>query len=384
MLDSLLDDDYEQNSESYNITPLEGLKEPRHSDVCLGHQNIEKQILDLYHNGQMPHAVIFSGPRGIGKSTFAFRTARFLLKHGLKDSNQGGLFGDALPTEPLTTLDVAKDDPVFSKIAAGGHPDLITIERAIDPRKGTIKEALDVDTARKVTPFLRMTPSEGGWRVVIIDDADTMNRNAQNALLKILEEPPKNTLLILIAHRIGAMIPTIRSRCRTMTFQSLSHTDMDKLLDKVAGAALSGDQKAMIMAMAEGQIGKAIDLYENEGLETLQSLIALCASWPDMPWVDIHHLADQIGRAGQENAYMAFEQFFLWMTSTMTFAKAKGENALQKPLYQGVFSSMMAHYSLEQWLNICENLKEHFERARYANLDKRQAVLAAFSYLDAN
>lgn len=339
-------------------------------------------MLDLYESGQMPHALIFSGPRGIGKATFAFRTARFLLKHGLKNSDQGGLFGEALPSDPITTLDVSHDDPVFSKIAAGGHPDIITIERAIDPRKGTMKDALDVDTARKVTPFLRMTSSEGGWRVVIIDDADTMNRNAQNALLKILEEPPKNTLLILIAHRIGAMIPTIRSRCRTMTFKSLNEAHMDTLLDKVAGQSLSADEKAMIMAMADGQIGKAIDLYENEGLETLQSLIKLCGSWPDLPWVDIHHMADQIGRAGQENAYAAFEQSFLWITSTITFEKAKGQTALQKPLNQGVFASMMAHYSLEQWLNICENLKEHFERARYANLDKRQAVLSAFSYLD--
>lgn len=383
MLDSLLDNDFEDNGHGFIAAVAEGLKDPRYSDFCIGHQNVEQQILDLYESGQMPHALIFSGPRGIGKATFAYRVGRFLLKQGLKNSDQGGLFGEALPSEPLTTLDVANDDPVFSKIAAGGHPDFITIERAIDPKKGTRKAALDVDTARKVTPFLRMTSSEGGWRVVIIDDADTMNRNAQNALLKILEEPPKNTILILIAHRIGAMIPTIRSRCRTINFQSLNESHMDQLLDKVAGSALSGDEKAMIMAMAEGQIGKAIDLYENDGLETLQSLIKLCAAWPELPWVEIHHMADQIGRAGQENAYKAFEQSFLWMTSTMTFAKAKGQSALQKPLNQGVFASMMAHYSLEQWLNICENLKEHFERARYANLDKRQAVLAAFSYLDA-
>lgn len=363
----------------------EGLDEPRHSNTCLGFDAQEKQILNLYESGQMPHALIFSGPQGIGKSTFAYRVARFLLKNGLKnnDNDQGGLFGETLPSEPLTSLDVNNDDPTFTQVAAGGHSDLLTIERQIDAKKGTRKANLDVDTARKVAPFLRMTASNGGWRVVIIDDADTMNRNAQNALLKILEEPPKNTLLILITHRLGAMIPTIRSRCRTINCQPLSEEHMKTLLNKVAGSTLSNDEENMILSMSAGQIGKAIDLYEQGGLEVLTELLAVFSNWPNFPWVTIHQMADNIGRAGQDNAYQAFEQSFLWLTETMTLAKAKNITSLDKPLNSGVFASMMAHYSLEQWLNICENLKQHFYQARFSNLDKRQAVLRAFAHLSA-
>ena len=376
MLDGLLE---EENF----VAEAEGLEEPRHSNLCLGFDAQEKQILDLYESGQMPHALIFSGPRGIGKSTFAFRVARFLLKNGIKGvEEEGGLFGDALPSEPLTTLNVAADDPVCSKVAAGGHPDLLTIERPIDPKKGTQKASLDVQTARKVAPFLRMTASDGGWRIVIIDDADTMNRNAQNALLKILEEPPKNTLLILIAHRLGAMIPTIRSRCRTLAFQPLEDAHMQTLLGKVTGGALSSDEENTIIHMSGGQIGKAVELYEHGGLEALTELLGICAEWPKFSWVSVHHLADHIGKAGQERGYDAFEQAFLWMVETITFARAR-EQSLPKPLDQGVFASMMAHYSLEQWLNICENIKKHFEQTRFSNLDKRQAVLGAFSYLNA-
>lgn len=382
MLDSLL----EGESNEYTVGASgEGLDEPRYSSICLGFESQEQQILDLYDSGQMPHALILSGPQGIGKATFAYRVARFLLKNGIKnnDSDQGGLFGEALPSEALTSLDVLKDEPTFSQVAAGGHSDFLTIERQIDPKKGTRKANLDVDTARKVAPFLRMTASNAGWRVVIIDDTDTMNRNAQNALLKILEEPPKNTLLILITHRLGAMIPTIRSRCRTINCHPLSEENMRTLLTKVAGSALSSDEEAMVLSMSNGQIGKAIDLFEQGGLEVLTDLISVCSNWPQFPWVNIHQMADNIGRAGQDNAYKAFEQSFLWLAQTMTFAKAKNKIALDKPLNSGVFASMMAHYSLEQWLNICENLEKHFDQSRFANLDKRQSVLRAFAHLSA-
>ena len=380
MLDSLLEKD-----EFVAGTAGEGLDEPRHSNICLGFETQEKQVLDLYESGQMPHALIFSGPKGIGKSTFAYRVARFLLKNGLKDndSDQGGLFGEALPSEPLASLDVSKNEPTFTQVAAGGHSDLLTIERQIDTKKGARKANLDVETARKVAPFLRMTASNGGWRLVVIDDADTMNRNAQNALLKILEEPPKNTLLILITHRLGAMIPTIRSRCRTINCQPLNNDHMKTLLGKVAGSTLSNDEESMILSMSSGQIRKAIDLYEQGGLEILTELLSVCGSWPQFPWVTIHQMADNVGRAGQDSAYKAFEQSFLWLAETITLAKAKNIISLDKPLNSGVFASMMAHYSLEQWLNICENLKQHFDQARVSNLDKRQAVLRAFAHLSA-
>jgi DNA polymerase-3 subunit delta' len=144
----------------------EGLVEPRHSNFFVGHESAQERLLSLINSGAMPHAMIFSGTQGIGKSTLAFRLARTLLKHGTPDSNQDSLFGDAAPAD-ITSLSIDADDPVFSKVAAGGHPDLLTIE----PLEG--KKSLDVNTARKVAPFLRMTSADGGWRVVIVDDADT-------------------------------------------------------------------------------------------------------------------------------------------------------------------------------------------------------------------
>lgn len=384
MFDDFQDLDEEQGDDSFGSyipEEPEGLTPPRESTLCLGHEQTEQTLLDLINSGAIPHAMIFSGTVGIGKSTMAFRLARYLLKNGTADSSQDSLFGDA-PLE-ATSLNVSASDLIFSKIAAGGHPDLLTIERPVDAKKGTQKNNLDVETARKVVPFLRMTSADGGWRVVIIDDADSMNRNAQNALLKILEEPPANTLLVLITHRLGAIIPTIRSRCRVLHFNPLNEETLAKLMEKEVGETLSPQEQHIINLMADGSMGIAQEIVETNGLETAATIFDIFNNWPDFNWINIHHLAESAGRQGQDAAFKNVETAFLKITETLAFAKGKGINALPAPLDSAVFTKMLAHYSLEEWLKICENLKEHFRQARHANLDKKQAVLGAFNLMTA-
>lgn len=376
----MFDDFQELDEENSYIPPEpEGLTPPRESDLCLGHKKTEQTLLDLINSGNVPHAIIFSGSKGIGKSTMAFRLARYLLKNSPADVNQDSLFGDESPATDVTSLHVDLDDPVFNKVSSGGHPDLLTIERAIDERKGTAKNNLDVDTARKVVPFLRMTSSEGGWRVVIIDDADTMNRNAQNALLKILEEPPSNTVLVLISHRLGAMIPTIRSRCRVLHFDPLPEGDLATLMQKEVGDTLSGHQQKMLAAMSNGSIGTARKIAESGGLETAQSVLTILERWPDFNGVDIHHLADSAGRLGHDSTFDNIETIFLLLIEQIIFAKAKSQSSLSIPFEEPVFSEMMNEYSLEHWLKLYEDLQDHFAKAKFSNLDKRLAVINAFN-----
>ncbi len=148
----------------------------------------------------MHHAWLITGAPGVGKATLAYRFARRLLA--------GVQPGDTLAVDPAS--------PVFRRVAVGSHADLLTVEREWDDKKSRLRGEIVVDDARAISAFLRLTPAEGGWRVVVIDGAEHMNRNAANAVLKMLEEPPPRAVLLLTCAAPGRLLPTIRSRCRRL------------------------------------------------------------------------------------------------------------------------------------------------------------------------
>lgn len=185
---------------------------PRLTADLLGHEAAEREILETCASGRAAHAWLISGPRGIGKATLAFRFARFALAGGL-EGGEGGLFGALAPA----SLAMDPAHPVFRRVAAGSHGDLRVIERGLaEGTGGRRRGEIVIGDVRDLGGFMRMTPSEGGWRVVIVDGAEDMNRNAANALLKGLEEPPGRALLLLVSHNPARLLPTIRSRCRRL------------------------------------------------------------------------------------------------------------------------------------------------------------------------
>jgi len=362
--------------------PIEEFTHPRATHIkLLGHEKAEADLLDLFNSGRMPHGLILNGAKGIGKATLAYKFTRFLLKHGATDKNQDSMFGES-QSEPLS-LDVPHDDPIFTRVASGGHPDLLTIERLYDDGKNKTAATLAVAELRKVEPFLRMTSSNGGWRVVLIDDADTMNRNAQNALLKILEEPPKNTLIILITHRLGALIPTILSRARLMHINHLKPTTLTDLLS-IKGNDIPPHNMEIITAMAEGSFGKTLDIIEEGGLDSYTQIIAILNEGQEIDWRSIHHISNQFAKAGSEQAYKNFTQTLLWIYKTLVFAKARGQSLSPAALNQSPLSYILKNSSLAQLLKICENLSSHFDMTARGNLDKKQAILGAFQIITAD
>lgn len=377
MFDDFVDEDSFFEEEGANASaPTSSLAPPRENGEVLGHDIIEQSLLSLYNNDKLPHALIFAGPMGVGKTTMAFRVARFLLKHGSADSNQDSLFGDA--PAPPTNMHVPADDPVSHKVASGGHPDLRTIERPMDERKGTRKNSVDVETARTIAPFLRMSASEGGWRIVIVDEADTMNYFAQNAILKILEEPPPKALLILICNRLGTMLPTIRSRCRTFNFAPLDKPTITSLLKRAVPSATSGEI-ALLTELSDGSMGRAMALQEEGGVNTLNSILDFMGGWPNWDWPKIHPWADNLSR--DDKGYKSFAALLEWTASEILRAKAAPNRPLPEILRIEAVERLQNHYSLEQMIDICEKLKTHFITIDNSNLDKRQGVLGAFAIL---
>ncbi len=361
--------------DSFLDTPIleeQGFKPPRHMMESKGFDKIEKHLLQLFKQEKLPHGLVFAGLKGIGKATFTYRLARFLLKHGKTGSEQDSMFDDAPIT--LENFDIDPQDKTVRLIDGQAHPDLITIE----PEKNTISVA-DI---RRTGPFLHMTASEGGWRIIIIDDADTMNRAAQNALLKVLEEPPKQTMIVLVAHRLGALIPTIRSRTQVLHFNPPALPDFERTLE-IGGYTLEQEQLEMLYTLSEGSIGKTVQYIEEGGLDTLARILMAFENWPKQDIPGLHVLAGEFARIGQEKTYQSFAELLIWIFRSLTHSKARGLPLESAILNRPAFESILRQSSLAKLLEICENLEDHFRKVDHANLDKRQAVLQAFSILAA-
>lgn len=248
---------------------VEGAPHPRHTVQLFGQDRAERGFLDAYGTGRLHHGWLITGPRGVGKATLAWRIARFLLSR----EEGGGLLGD---TPPLPDrLDLAADHPVSRRVAALTEPGLLLCRRPWDDKRERLKQAITVDEVRRVKSFFNLSATEGGRRVVIVDAADEMNVAAANALLKILEEPPARSTLLLVAHRPMALLPTIRSRCRVLACAPLGPGDMASAL---AGAGFdAGDDTARLAQLALGSVGEAIRLLSQDGLEMYGELVRLFA-----------------------------------------------------------------------------------------------------------
>jgi DNA polymerase-3 subunit delta' len=375
LFDDESEDDFINDMEADLPAPVDELPLPRNAVNIIGHREIEQQLLTIAASGKMPHAMIFAGLQGIGKSTMAYRLVKFLLTRKEEDTGPS-LFGTPEPSAPAATLSVSADDAAVKLIISGGHPDLLTIEREYDEAKSRFKETVAVDQIRKVNPFMHLTPFMGGKRIVVIDDADTMNNASQNALLKVLEEPPANAILILIAHRPGALMPTVRSRCRMIEFSPLAREDFNALLEKQ-----TSDLDALYN-ISGGSIGMAQRLMADGALKSVEKISSLLATWPQLNWADIHGQAEVLGGRGNDvDDLQGFQDALLWICEQIAKARARGLSTLPKPLNGSPYTAMLADYSLEGWSKICDNLRAHFDMVKYGSIDKRQAILGAFSIL---
>jgi DNA polymerase-3 subunit delta' len=344
---------------------------PRENPLLLGHEAAESVLLQAYRSGRLPHAWLLSGPRGIGKATLAFRFARFLFVEG---GAGAGLFA-----APPTSLAVAPEHPVFRRVVSGGHADLLVVERGFDPKRKKLRSEIVVVDTRSIAGFLRLTPAEGAWRVVIVDGADTMNRNAANALLKILEEPPQKALLLLVSDNPGRLLPTIRSRCRILTLKPLAETEVSEVLARYRPDLSAGD-RAVLAQLAEGSIGRALDLAAAGGVGLYRSLVRLLDGLPTLDGGAVHALADKLARGDGDDAYRIFAELLPgWVARMVALATGSGEGERAAlPGEAQIMRRLAGRRGLDQWVDVWENLNQLFALADSVNLDRKQVVLNAF------
>jgi DNA polymerase-3 subunit delta' len=349
---------------------------PRATPLLIGHEAAEATLLRAHAAGRLPHALLITGPRGIGKATLAFRLARFLLAQG---EGGDGLFGAAAAP---TSLALDPDHPVFKRVAAGGHADLLTVERGIDPKRKRLRGEIVVDDTRSIGTFLRLTPAEGGWRIVIVDGADEMNRSAANALLKVLEEPPRRALLLLVIHNPGRLLPTIRSRCGKIALKPLPRETVVRLLT-ARRPDLPEVDAAALAVLAGGSPGRALDLAEAGGLELYRRLVGLLETLPTLDVAALHALADRLARADADRAFRAAAELLSgWLSRLVTLGAGAADEGEAVAGEHALMRRLAARRGLDRWVEVWEKVARLFAQAEGINLDRKQVVLNAFLALE--
>jgi DNA polymerase III subunit delta' len=345
---------------------------PWRSQRLLGHEAAEKTMLAAHASGRLHHAWLMAGPRGIGKATLAWRFARFLLC----GQQQGGLFGGGA----ADGLDVAADAPGRSLVEARSHPDLFHLRRTLNPDTGRMRAEIAVDDVRELGAFMHMTPAMGRWRVAIVDSADEMNRNSANAVLKVLEEPPPNAVLLIVAHAPGRLLPTIRSRCRRLALHPLADDIMTRLLADYA-PEVKEQERAALARLAEGSIGRALELAGAGSLELYSEMVSVLATLPELDMARLHGFAERFARRGEEAnaAWRSLNYLFDgWLKGLARQSALGGEAAPVVPSERGLQGRLLAAASLDRWMEAWENAARLFARADAVNLDRKQTVLATF------
>jgi DNA polymerase-3 subunit delta' len=258
---------------------------PRETFALFGHDEAEAALLSAFRSGRIPHAWLIGGPQGIGKATLAYRMARFVLSH--RDPL-------AAAVQRARSLAVDAGEPVARQVAAGAHGGLLTLERTLND-KGVMRTVITVDETRETISFFGSTAAVEGWRVCIVDTVDELNPNAANALLKILEEPPQQSLFLLISHAPRRVLATIQSRCRKLSLRPLSQADVIRAAAQASGTDPADPELREAAAAAEGSVARALTLLGGDSMKLQQRTTALLDALPRLDPRELHALGDALG-----------------------------------------------------------------------------------------
>ncbi|HEY1095874.1 MAG TPA: AAA family ATPase [Alphaproteobacteria bacterium] len=317
-----------------------------------GHNDVLQKWQERFTQDNFHHGLILSGPKGVGKATLVFHFAKWLLSQGKSPAQ------------------------ISRQIEAGSHPGIKIIERLFDEKRQRYYGGITIEAVQPIFEFLRLSQIDDGYRVIIIDGADTMNRHAQNSILKLLEEPPKKTFFFLLVEQAGLLLPTIRSRALVQSLAPLSQGDFTHGLQTLL-PDMDGAQTQAYFALTHGVLGQAIEWHEQEILgiyeTTLEAALKLGEGneQPAMKW------AETYAPVAQEMLYEMIRQLILKRMSDIIrqYHLNQGFQPLvpdEEKLY-----NHWIRLPATQLISAYDTMQSLFDRTEYSHLDRKLALLQA-------
>ena len=318
----------------------------------IGFEKEYSDLLKRYKSNNLPNSILIHGLSGIGKRTFLNKLVKNILNIEFKDNNL---------------------DHHLNLFKNNTHPNIKIIEKEIDSKTGKIKSNITIDQIRRLKTFLNSTSIiQNSSKIVIVDSADYLNINSANSMLKILEEPKENTYIFLISNQISLLLPTIRSRCLKIKFNTHNLTNFTNIIKNNIDE-ISNEEINFYFELTYGSPGTTILYYNNDFLDIFQlSIKCLLSNDLDDDKINLSNILSKLTN-DEFNNYLSMLKFILIVANKLKVNR-DDKSLVNMPNYlelESLSANLTQKNLIDRFDYLTNNQKELFS----LNLDKKIFIL---------
>ena len=358
---------------------IEGYPHPKVTEKLFGHQFAEQEFINCFKSNKLHHGWLISGSKGIGKATFAWQMAKFLLTQPMPSVEPNGLFGNS-DENHNSDLGENLKKTMIARILAESEPRLVVVRKSFDEKRKTFRSSIRVDEVRYLKTFFSLSVSDGGGRVAIIDCAEDMNINAANALLKTLEEPPKDTVFLLVSHNPQSLLPTIKSRCRELRLRSLTESDLKSALKQMNLTIPENDSKIHSI-LGSGSVGNSIRLLEHDGAGLYRTLLSFLNQLPNLNGFELEKFIATFSGNKNRSRLDLFVELLNMVIARISKAGIMGYSSEDQILEdeKEIFTKLCPNpITAKRWAELAQTQSENLKHGLAVNLDPSSLILDTF------
>jgi DNA polymerase-3 subunit delta' len=358
---------------------IEGYPHPKVTEKLFGHQFAEQEFINCFKSNKLHHGWLITGTKGIGKATFAWQMAKFLLTQPIPSIEPNGLFGNSYENQNSDLGENLKK-AMIARILAESEPRLVVVRKSFDEKRKTFRSSIRVDEVRHLKTFFSLSVSDGGGRVAIIDCAEDMNINAANALLKTLEEPPKDTVFLLVSHNPQSLLPTIKSRCRELRLRNLTESDLKSALKQMNLTIPENDSKIHSL-LGSGSVGNSIRLLEHDGAGLYRTLLSFLNQLPNLNGFELEKFIGTFSGNKNRSRLELFIELLNMVIARLSKAGIMGYSSADKILEEEkeIFTKLCQNrITAKKWAELAQTQSENLKHGLAVNLDPSSLILDTF------
>ena len=359
---------------------IAGAPHPMLANAIIGHSSQKVSFLSSFASNRLPQCWLLAGDMGIGKASFAWLIAKFLLttkyqpadlKIDLNESNINSIL------EP-------QSGSTLNRIISGSEQRVYIVRREYNEKRKAFFKNISIEDVRKLQSYCSLSIADGGKRIIIIDTADDLNKSSSNALLKLLEEPPNNTIFLLVSHQPNLLLPTLKSRCQKLSFSNLDQTDLGAVLTAI-GCKIEPSDEVSLSILSKGSAGAACRLINSNCINLYRDILNLASSLPNLNTNKILQLNRNYFAKAKPDKF----EIFLEMMQHF-YSRLCKTGAMQKPLLPSVTeeeAKIMQKLcpslkNAHAWSEAANITLSKLNKGYHLNIDVESLILDAFIYLE--